>query len=96
MTINGAPASSVLGDKPEQTCRQFVPQIRSCLEWHTVTWLPMESDFEQLGFKWQSFLQSTKPEVGANAELTRIQKAVVGDLGPILESRRGWIGANSA
>ncbi len=87
MACQGAPAASTLGDKPEQVCRQYVPQIRSCLEWHTTTWHPMEADFERLGFRWAEFLQSTQPEVGANAELKRVRNAVVGDLGTVLQSR---------
>lgn len=87
MTTQGAPPSSTLGDKPEQVCRQFVPQIHSCLDWHQVTWLPLESNFERVGFRWSNYLQATTPEIGANAELNRVRKAVVGELGQILRSR---------
>jgi very-short-patch-repair endonuclease len=87
MTTQGAPFASTLGDKPEQVCRQFVLQIHSCLDWHQVTWLPLENNFERVGFRWSSYLQSTIPEIGANAELNRVRKAVLGELGQILRCR---------
>lgn len=87
----GGLASSGLGEKPEQVCRQFVPQIRHCLEWHTATWQPLENEFQRLGFRWSAFLDSTAPEAGENAELRRIRRAVTGDLGPILQSRSAWL-----
>jgi hypothetical protein len=83
----GGLSCSDLGEKPEQVCRQCVPQIRLCLEWHTATWQPLESEFQRLGFQWSAFLDSTSPETGDNADLRRIRRAVTGELGPILQSR---------
>ena len=80
-----------LGENPERVYKQFVPQIQLCLEWHTSTWQPLENQFQQLGFQWAAFLDSTAPEAGDNAELRRIRSAVLGDLGPILQSRSGWL-----
>jgi superfamily I DNA/RNA helicase len=91
MACQGSLASSDLGDRPEQVCKQFVPQIRICLEWHASTWQPLEREFQRLGFRWSAFLDSTAPESGENAELRRIRRAVLGDLGPILQSRSGWL-----
>lgn len=87
----GALPCSELGENPERVSRQFVPQIRACLEWHTSTWQPLENQFQRLGFQWSAFLDSTAPEAGDNAELRRIRHAVLGDLGPILRSRSGWL-----
>lgn len=91
MECLGGLACSELGERPEQVCKQFVPQIQLCLEWHTSTWQPLENQFQQLGFQWAAFLNSTAPQAGDNAELRRIRSAVLGDLGPILQSRRGWL-----
>jgi very-short-patch-repair endonuclease len=91
MADQGGLECSELGERPEQVCKQFVPQIRYCLEWHTATWHPLENQFQRLGFKWSEFLDSTAPEAGDNAELRRIRRAVLGDLGPILQSRSGWL-----
>ncbi|MBU6401847.1 MAG: DUF559 domain-containing protein, partial [Verrucomicrobia bacterium] len=74
-----------------QVCKQFVPRIRFCLEWHGTTWQPLENEFQRLGFQWSVFLDSTLPEAGENAALRRIRNAVLGDLGPILQSRSGWL-----
>lgn len=91
MACQGGLACSDLGDRPEQVCKQFVPQILMCLEWHACTWEPLEREFQRLGFGWSAFLDSTAPESGDNAELRRIRRAVLGDLGPILQSRSGWL-----
>src|SRR6266511_3925841 len=91
MACQGAPPCSALGEKPEEVCRPFVTQIRACLEWHASTWQPLEGQFERLGFRWSAFLESTPPETGANAELGRIRRAVLGELGAILQSRRHWL-----
>ncbi|HYT59110.1 MAG TPA: AAA domain-containing protein [Haliangiales bacterium] len=91
MACQGAPPCSALGEKPEEVCRPFVTQIRACLGWHASIWQPLEGQFERLGFRWSAFLESTPPETGANAELGRIRRAVLGDLGAILQSRSGWL-----
>ncbi len=91
MERQGGLACAELGDTPEQVCRQFVPRILTCLEWHTVTWQPLENQFRQLGFQWAGFLDATPPESGNNAALRRIRGAVLGELGPVLQSRSGWL-----
>jgi very-short-patch-repair endonuclease len=91
MACQGGPACSELSDRPERVCKQFVPRIQICLEWHASTWQPLESEFQRLGFLWSAFLESTPPETGANAELNRIRRAVLGELGAILQSRSGWL-----
>ncbi len=87
----GGLACSELSEKPERVCKQFVPQIRACLEWHASTWHPLEGEFQRLGFRWSTFLDSSAPEAGDNAELRRIRRGVLGELGPILQSRSGWL-----
>jgi very-short-patch-repair endonuclease len=94
IAAQGGPVSSELGDKPEQVCRQFIPQIQTCLEWHSSTWLPLENEFHQLGFDWSTYLESTPPETGVNAELRRLRNAVTGDLEQILKARVGWLQLN--
>jgi very-short-patch-repair endonuclease len=91
MASQGSLASSELSDRPEQVCRQFVSQIQLCLGWHVSTWQPLEEQFQRLGFRWSAFFDSTPPEAGANAELRRIRRAVLGELEPILQSRSGWL-----
>ncbi|MEW6304783.1 MAG: AAA domain-containing protein [Verrucomicrobiota bacterium] len=91
MAAQGAPPASELSDKPEQVCKQFVTQIRACLEWHTTTWQPLEREFHRLGFRWPAYLESTPPETGSHAALRRIRRAVLGELAAILESRSAWL-----
>jgi very-short-patch-repair endonuclease/DNA polymerase III delta prime subunit len=87
MTSGDAPTFAELGDRPEEACRGFVGQIRACLEWHKKSWQPLEEQFGQLGFQWPTYLASTVPEVGNDAELRRLRSAVVGDLVRILQCR---------
>lgn len=91
MACQGGLASSELGERPEQVCKQFVPKIQVCLEWYASTWQPLEGEFQRLGFRWSMFLDSSPPEAGSNAELRRIRRTVLGDLGPILQSRSGLL-----
>lgn len=91
MGSQGGLASSDLGESPEQVCKQFVPKIQMCLIWYASTWQPLEGEFRRLGFRWSMFLDSSPPEAGSNAELRRIRRAVLGDLGPVLQSRSGWL-----
>jgi very-short-patch-repair endonuclease len=87
----GGPPSSELTDQPEKVCRGFITSIQNCLDWHGSTWLTLEREFQRLGFGWNSYLESTPPETGANAELRRLRKAVVGELETILKARAGWL-----
>ena len=89
MSSHGAPPADALTDQPEKVAHGFVPTIQNCLDWHKSTWLALEDDFERLGFHWQSYLESTPPETGANAELRRLRTAVTGELETILKARAG-------
>ncbi len=91
IAAQGGPPSSELTDQPEKVCRGFVTSIHSCLDWHSSTWLTLESDFQRLGFGWIGYLESTPPETGANAGLRRLRNAVVGELETILKARAGWL-----
>lgn len=87
MVPGGAPGISELGDKPEQICRQFLPNIRDSLDWHSKVWLPLESELVRLGFNWSAYFDTTKPETGENAELLRLRTSILGDFGKILKSK---------
>lgn len=91
MAQHGGLACSELSDKPEQVCRQYVGRIRIALDWHQSTWSELEQKFQNLGFRWSAFLESTPPEPGDNAELRRMRRAVVDNLGLILQSRSGYL-----
>ena len=45
IAAQGGPTAAELGEKPELVCRQFVPQIQACLDWHSSTWLALEAEF---------------------------------------------------
>src|SRR3989449_3412449 len=76
-----------MGEEVEKTLMQFCDAIENCLGWHQYTWLPLQQQLEDLGFRWEKFLAEQPPVVGADGELVRIGKAVNQSLLPILDSR---------
>src|SRR5947209_1878809 len=87
MAALGSPPSSEMGEEVEKTLMQFCDAIENCLGWHQHTWLPLQQQLEDLGFRWEKFLAGQPPVVGADGELLRIGKAVNQSLLPILDSR---------
>jgi very-short-patch-repair endonuclease len=91
MVPRGGLAVAELGEHPEQVCKQYVPRLRFALAWHGTAWQQLGGKFEQLGFQWPRFLETTPLEAGDHAELRRIRRAVVNELAPILEARSGFL-----
>jgi very-short-patch-repair endonuclease len=83
----GTPASGEMGEEVEKTLMQFCDAIEDCLGWHEQTWLPLQQQLEDLGFRWEKFLAEQPAVVGADGELVRIGRAVAHALLPILDSR---------
>jgi len=83
----GTPSSGEMGEEVEKTLMQFCDAIEDCLGWHEQTWLPLQQQLEDLGFRWDKFLAEQPAVVGADGELVRIGKAVAHSLLPILDSR---------
>jgi very-short-patch-repair endonuclease len=87
MAALGTPPSAEMGEEVEKTLMQFCDAVENCLGWHERTWLPLQQQLEDLGFRWEKFLAEQPPVVGADGELVRIGKAVNQSLLPILDSR---------
>ena len=87
MATLGTPPSGQMGEEVEKTLLQFCDSIEACLGWHERTWLPLQKQLTELGFKWNKFLAEQPAVVGADGELVRIGKAVSSSLLPILDSR---------
>ena len=83
----GAPYSSEMGGEVEKTLIQFCDPIEDCLRWQERTWLPLQQQLEDLGFRWEKFLAEQPAVVGSEGELIRIGLAVTDSLSPILDSR---------
>jgi very-short-patch-repair endonuclease len=83
----GTPSSSEMGEEVEKTLMQFCDSIENCLGWHEHTWLPLQQQLEDLGFRWEKFLAEQPPVVGPDGELVRIGRAINTSLLPILDSR---------
>ncbi len=83
----GTPNSNEMGEEVEKTLMQFCDSIEDCLRWHEHTWLPLQQQFEDLGFRWEKFLAEQPAVVGSDGELVRIGLAVTDSLVPILDSR---------
>ena len=83
----GAPPSSQMGEEVEKTLMQYCDAIEDCLNWHESTWLPLQQQLADLGFRWEKFLAEQPAVLGAEGELIRLGKAVAEALLPILNSR---------
>jgi very-short-patch-repair endonuclease len=83
----GTPPSSEMGEEVEKTLMQFCDSIENCLGWHEHTWLPLQQQLEDLGFRWEKFLAEQPAVVGPDGELVRIGRAINTALLPILDSR---------
>ncbi len=87
MASLGTPDSSEMGEEVEKTMMQFCDAIEDCLRWHEHTWLPLQQQLEDLGFRWEKFLAERPAVVGSDGELIRLGLAVTDALLPILDSR---------
>src|SRR5258706_13401370 len=76
-----------MGEEVEKTMIQFFDSIEDCLGWHEHTWLPLQQQLEDLGFRWEKFLAEQPAVVGSDGELVRIGLAVTDSLSPVLDSR---------
>src|SRR3989441_4380432 len=87
MASLGTPPSAHMGEEVEKTLMQYCDSIEDCLSWHERTWLPLQQQLADLGFRWEKFLAEQPAVIGAEGELVRIGKAVTNALLPILDSR---------
>jgi very-short-patch-repair endonuclease len=83
----GAPRSSQMGDEVEKTLMQYCEAIEDCLRWYECTWLALQQQVVDIGFRWEKFLAEQPAIMGAEGELLRLGKAVSNALLPILDSR---------
>src|SRR6266403_1431322 len=61
--------------------------IERCLDWKKNTWLPLQLQLGDVGFRWDRFLAEQPAVVGPEGELARIHLAVTDALMPIFDSR---------
>src|SRR5437762_2879932 len=87
VAVLGTLPASDMGEEVEKTLMQFCDSIDNCLGWYEHTWLPLEQQLEDLGFRWAKFLAEQPAVVGPDGELVRIGRAVNNSLLPILDSR---------
>ena len=83
----GAPHSAEMGEELEKTLMQFCDSLEQCLDWQKNTWLPLQQQLEDLGFRWDKFIAEQPAIVGPEGELARIHLAVTDVLLLILDSR---------
>jgi len=82
-SLDAAP-SSQMGDAIENTLIQFCGPIQGCLAWHELAWAPLQEELKDLGFCWEKFIAEQPVCIGTYGELTRIERAVITALLPIL------------
>jgi very-short-patch-repair endonuclease len=83
----GTPHSTEIGEEIEKTLMQYCDSIEQCLDWQKNTWLPLQRQLQDLGFRWDKFLAEQPAVVGPEGELARIHLAVTDALLPIVDSR---------
>ena len=91
MAPEGAPASVELGDRPEQTCAQFVPMLRQALTWWFDEWCPLEKRIIDFGFQWSRLLSEQPPMTHRFGEMRRIVRAIRDRLIPELERTKAHL-----
>jgi very-short-patch-repair endonuclease len=83
----GTPPSAEMGEELERTLMQYCDSIEQCLDWQKHTWLTLQQQLQDLGFRWNKFLAEQPAVVGPQGELARIHLAVTDALLPILDFR---------
>ena len=73
--------------KPERSAQQFEKPIRDRLKWKNDVWTPLVYRFRYVGFCWDLWLESCRPEVGEYGELDQIKSAVSKELTQIIEAQ---------
>src|SRR5260370_17692126 len=61
--------------------------IQGCLAWHELIWAPLQEELKDIGFCWEKFIAEQPVCIGTHGELTRIERAVITALLPILGAR---------
>src|SRR5213080_3383649 len=87
VAVLGTLPSTDMGEEVEKTLMQFCDSIDNCLGWYEHTWLPLEQQLADLGFRWEKFLAEQPAVIGPEGELLRLGKAVSNALLPILNAR---------
>lgn len=93
MASLGAPSSANFGEQVESACAQFSAQIQESLSWQVNSWTPLQTELENLGFRWATFLSEQPPHLSDHGELIRLRDAVSGPLQEILGARVNMIRA---
>lgn len=91
MTPLGGSAPAELGAAPEVACRQYQPLIQNALDWYQKTWLPLEQEFQQVGFHWSGLLQNTPLNLAAHGDLLRVRDTVLQALPSVFYSRANYL-----
>jgi hypothetical protein len=86
MTPLGAPDVASLGPEPERAYKQFTYQLRRCLDWFALTWLPLEQDLKRAGLQWEILLAEMPVSLIEYGDLLRLYTAVQQQLPPVLEA----------
>jgi very-short-patch-repair endonuclease len=76
-----------MGEDLEKTLLQFCDSLQDCLQWHEITWVPLQQELEDLGFQWEKFMAEQPVSVSPWGELARIERSVKVSLLPVLAAR---------
>lgn len=61
---------------PVQFATQHVASIKTCLDWHTSHWRPIEAEFLEQGLAWSRLLDEAPPSTSAHHRAERLRHTV--------------------
>lgn len=98
MTPLGGPQPGALGPQPEVVCYQYTAPLKSCLQWYTTIWKPLEQELKAHGFQWERFLAEIPVNHSQYGHIMRLRTAVVEILPSIItaEAHRRLFNLNEA
>ncbi len=73
---DGQRAFASLGQAPELACRSLLSEIRRCLEWHSVVWLPLTARLKSEGLNLDELLARIPREASPISEYLAIERLV--------------------
>src|SRR6266446_5250848 len=98
MAVISAPAANTLGPEPERVCKQYIYQLRQCLDWFPMIWAPLEYELRQYGLRWDTLLAEMPVNLAEYGDLLRLFHAIQQMLPQVLaaEINRRMYAANEA
>ena len=77
---------ATLGPAPELSCRAVIDEIRRCLDWYSIVWIPLTERIKTQGLKLDDLVATLPREASQIAEYSLIERVAIDLLPPLLEA----------